>query len=104
MTAPNYLVVAAYRAYRERQSAGTSGVPVPAVLAVLFAANSAAEYLKLSGPGRIDVSDEGRTVFRESAGGMHRYLVIDPVEKERITEAFVGMSAARPATEGRGGG
>src|SRR5262245_36411035 len=101
-TIPNHPVVAAYRAYRAKQP-GTSGIPAQAVLAALFAANSSAEYLKLSRPGRIDVTDDGRTVFKESPTGTHRYLVIDPAEKERITQAFVAMSAARPATGGRGG-
>src|SRR5262245_49279290 len=102
-TIPNHPVIAAYRAYRAKQPAGTSGVPAQAVLAALFAANSSAEYLKLSRPGRIEVAEDGRTAFKESPTGMHRYLVIDPAEKERITQAFVAMSAARPAAGGRGG-
>jgi inosine-uridine nucleoside N-ribohydrolase len=102
-TIPNHPVVAAYRAYRQKQSAGTSGVPVQAVLAALYAANSSAEYLKLSRPGQIDVAGDGRTFFKEASAGTHRHLVIDPAEKERIRETFVKMSAARPAAGGRGG-
>jgi hypothetical protein len=102
-TVQNHPAVAAYRVYREKQPPENSGVPAPAVLAALYAANSNAEYLKLSRPGRIDVADDGRTVFKESSNGTHRHLVIDAAEKQRITEAFVGMFAARPGTGGRGG-
>jgi inosine-uridine nucleoside N-ribohydrolase len=99
---PNHPVVAAYRGYRAKQPAGTSGISAPAVLAAVVAANSTAEYLRFSRPGRIDVADDGKTIFRESAGGSQRHVVIDPAEKERITQAFLGMSASRPATGGRG--
>jgi inosine-uridine nucleoside N-ribohydrolase len=101
-TTPNHPVVAAYRAYREKQPAGASGVPTQAVLAALCAADSSADYLKHSRPGRIEVADDGRTIFRESPAGTHRYLMIDPADKERITQAFVRMSATRPAAGGRG--
>jgi len=102
-TIPNHPVVAAYRAYRQNQTPGASGGPAQAVLAALYAANSTAEYLKLSRPGRIEVTVDGRTVFKESTNGNQRYLIIDPAEKQRITEAFVKMSATRPAAGGRGG-
>ena len=102
-TVPNHPVVAAYRAFRgDKQSAGTSGVPVQGVLAALFASNSNAEYLKLSRPGQIELTGDGRTTFKESPAGTHRYLVIDPAEKERISDAFIKMSAVRPAAGGRG--
>jgi hypothetical protein len=68
----------------------------------LCAADSSADYLKHSRPGRIEVADDGRTIFRESPAGTHRYLMIDPADKERITQAFVRMSATRPAAGGRG--
>jgi inosine-uridine nucleoside N-ribohydrolase len=100
---PNHPVVAAYRAYREKQPAGTSGLPSQAVLAAAYAANSSAGFWKLSGPGRIDVTGDDRTVFKESSTGNHRYLIIEPAEKERITRAFVAMSVARPAAGGRRG-
>jgi inosine-uridine nucleoside N-ribohydrolase len=99
---PIHPAVAAYRAYREKQPPGMTGVPVQAVLAALYASDSNAEYLKLSRPGQIEVSGDGRTIFKESPTGTHRYLVIDPAEKERVTQAFIKMSAARPAAGGRG--
>ena len=103
MTAiPNHPVVAAYRGYREKQQSGSAGIPAPAVVAALVAANPAAEYFRFSRPGQIDVADDGKTVFRESPDGMRRHLVIDPGERERITQAFVGMSLSRPTTGARG--
>jgi inosine-uridine nucleoside N-ribohydrolase len=99
---PNHPAVVAYRAYREKQRPGMTGVPVQAVLAALYASDSNAEYLKLSRPGQIEVGGDGRTIFKESAAGTHRYLVVDPAEKERITQAFIRMSAVRPAAGGRG--
>jgi hypothetical protein len=100
---PNHPVVAAYRAYREKQPAGAMGIPAQAELAALHAANPGAEYFKLSVPGRIEVADNGRTIFKESPDGPHRYLVVDPNDKESITQAFIAMSAVHPAAGGRGG-
>jgi hypothetical protein len=100
-TTENHPVVAAFRAYREKQPGTASGVAAQAVLAALYAANAGAEYWKLSRPGVVEVGDDGRTVFRESTNGKHRYVIIDPAEKERITEAFVKMSAVKPGG-GRG--
>jgi purine nucleosidase len=100
---PNHPIVVAYRAYREKQEqgSGATGVPSQAVLAALYAANTNADYLKVSQPGTIEVGDDGRTRFRESAGGSHRYLLIDAAQKESVTQAFTSLAAARP-TAGRG--
>jgi inosine-uridine nucleoside N-ribohydrolase len=100
---PNHPIVAAYRAYREKQQrgSGASGVSSQAVLAALYVANPSADFLKLSAPGRIEAGDDGITRFRESAGGKHRYLIIDPMQKESVTQAFLALAAARPAA-GRG--
>jgi inosine-uridine nucleoside N-ribohydrolase len=97
---PNHPVVPAYRAYREKHPE-SNGASAQAVLAALFAANPNADYLRLSPPGTIDVGDDGRTRFKESAAGSHRYLIIDPVQKESVTQAFIALATARPPT-GRG--
>jgi inosine-uridine nucleoside N-ribohydrolase len=102
---PNHPVVAAYRAYRAAQApegAGPGGVPTQAVLAALYATNPNANYFSLSPPGTIEVSDDGHTRFKESAGGNHRYLILDSAQKESIKRAFVALATARPPT-GRGG-
>jgi hypothetical protein len=94
---PNSPLTVAYRAYREK-----SGVATQAVLAALYAANSKAEYWKLSRPGQVEVASDGRTAFKESSNGTHRHLIIDPAFKDQILEALSKMSVARPATGGRG--
>ena len=102
---PNHPIAAAYRAYREEQSgavAAGAGVPAQAVLAALYAANPAAEYFKLSPAGTIEVADDGQSHFKELANGNHRYLIVDPAQKDSLTQAFIALAAVRPAA-GRGG-
>ena len=97
----NHPVVPAYRAYREKQDARPGDLAVPGVLAVLYATNPDANYFKLSSPGVITVSDDGRARFAESANGTRRYLVIDAAHKETITQAFIAMATVKAPT-GRG--
>jgi inosine-uridine nucleoside N-ribohydrolase len=100
---PNHPVAPAYRAYRERQdNRPDGGVPVQGVLAALYAANPSADYFKLSPPGEIEVGEDGRTRFIESPRGRHRFLILDPAQKESITQAFIALITAKP-TAGRGG-
>jgi len=90
-TAANHPALAGYRAYREKQSTEASGVPAPAALAALYAANSKADYWKLSSPGRIEVGNDGVTSFKESSSGTHRHVMIDSAEKQKITEALLAL-------------
>src|SRR5262249_45999485 len=98
---PNHPIVAAYRAYREKQeqTSGATGVRSQAVLAALYAANTNADYLKVSQPGTIEVSDDGRTRFRESACGIHRYRDDRP-RAERIRDAGLYCTCRRAAGSG----
>jgi hypothetical protein len=60
----------------------------------------------LSDPGTISVLDDGRTRFTPSADGRHRYLIVDPPQKERILSLYTAMVSAPPAPRpgrGRGG-
>ncbi|HEX4997450.1 MAG TPA: nucleoside hydrolase, partial [Terriglobia bacterium] len=79
---PNHPLMAAYRAFRE----GTAGASIPAqaAIAALYAARSDADYWSLSAPGAISVLDDGRTTFKEAAGGLHRYVIVTPGQKDRI--------------------
>jgi len=99
---PNHPLIAAYRAYRAGQNPEPAGFSSQSVLAALYAANPGAAYFTMSPPGTIDVSDDGRTRFKESSNGNHRYLIVDPAQKESITKAFIALATTRPAT-GRGG-
>ena len=97
----NHPIIPAYRAYREKHSLPKGAAPAQAVLAALYAANVDAAYLRLSPPGTIEIDDAGRTRFKESATGTHRYLIIDPAQKEAVTKAFIALATTKPAT-GRG--
>ena len=99
---PNHPLIAAYRAYRAGQNPEPAGFSSQSVLAAPYAANPGAAYFTMSPPGTIDVSDDGRTRFKESSNGNHRYLIVDPAQKESITKAFIALATTRPAT-GRGG-
>ncbi len=49
--------------------------------------------------------DDGRTQFTPGADGKHRYVIVDPAQKERITSVYTTMVAAAPAPRpGRGRG
>jgi hypothetical protein len=97
---PNHPVVTAFHADRDKQS----GAPVPAqaVLAALYAANTTAEYFKLSPAGTIEVTEDGRSHFKESPSGNHRHLVVEAAQREPLAQAFVTMAGAKPSA-GRGG-
>ncbi|HUA63115.1 MAG TPA: hypothetical protein VML19_30455 [Verrucomicrobiae bacterium] len=79
--------------------------PAPAALAALYLHDESADYFHLSPPGRIDVSDDGRTKFTPSDSGKHRVLTIDPSAKDRVQQAMAALASARPAAprfRGRG--
>jgi len=97
--APLHPVVEAYRAFQ----------PPPydalgqAMAAVLYAANQKAGYFRLSEPGTITVQDDGRTRFASAAGGKHRYLMVDPAQKEQVLKAYTELAATKPTPPaGRG--
>jgi hypothetical protein len=96
---PSHPVVEAYRAFRP----APYDAPGQAMAAVLYAANQKEGYFQLSGPGTIEVLDDGRTRFAPSAGGKHRYLTVDPAQKERVLKAYTELAATKPtAPAGRG--
>ena len=64
--------------------------------AVLYAVRPDAGYFKLSDPGTIKVLDDGRTKFTPAMEGKHRYLILDPAQKERIIETFTEIASAKP--------
>ena len=80
--------------------------PASALAAVLYAVHPDDGYFKLSDPGTITVLDDGRTRFTPAAEGKHRYLIVDPAQKERVLARVhrdgVGPAGAT-AGPGRGG-
>jgi hypothetical protein len=98
---PSHPVVDAYRAIRP----APYDAPASALAAVLHAVHPDDGYFKLSDPGTISVLDDGRTQFKPAADGKHRYLIVDPAQKERITALYTAMVSAAPAPRpGRRGG
>ncbi|HMD71301.1 MAG TPA: hypothetical protein VKF41_08155 [Bryobacteraceae bacterium] len=89
--APAHPIVDAYCAFRSMPY----DAPAPAMAAVLYAVRPDG-YFKLSAPGRIGVLEDGRTRFTPAPGGPHRYLVIDPAQKDRVIQAYAELASARP--------
>lgn len=63
---------------------------------VLYAVRPDAGFFKLSEPGTISVADDGNTKFIAGEGGKHRYLILDPAQKEKIVKTFVELASAKP--------
>jgi hypothetical protein len=98
---PAHPVVDAYRALKPMPY----DAPAAALAAVLYAVHPDEDYFKLSDPGTISVLDDGRTRFTPVAEGTHRYLIVDPAQKERVTTVYTAMVSAAPAPRpGRGRG
>ncbi len=89
---PAHPVVDAYKAFQPMPYDAPSGD----MSTVLYAVHSKDEYFKLSDPGTITVLDDGRTEFTPSAQGKHRYLILDPAQKERIIKIYTEMASAKP--------
>ena len=70
--------------------------PAHAVAAALYASNQKDGYFQLSVPGTIQVLDDGRTQFTPSDSGRHRYIIVDPAQKDRIVKAFTTLVSAKP--------
>jgi inosine-uridine nucleoside N-ribohydrolase len=89
---PAHPVAEAYRAYKPMPY----DFPTWDMTAVLYAAKPDAGYFKLSEPGTITVRDDGRTEFKPSADGRHRYLIFDPEQKAKVLEIFTTYASAKP--------
>ena len=87
----NHPVAEAYRNY----------MPMPYdrptwdLTAALYAVRGDRGYFSLSQPGRVQVDDEGRTIFTPDAKGTRRYLILDPAQKSRTLEALI-LLASQP--------
>lgn len=79
--------------------------PAPALAAMAYAVKPGDGLFSLSDPGTITVTDDGRTTFTPNPAGKHRYLIVDPAQKERVTKLYTDMvSATPPPRPGRGRG
>lgn len=85
-------VVDAYRAYKPMPY----DAPTLALAPVLYAVRSDAGYFKLSDPGVITAMADGGTKFTPSPEGKHRYLILDPAQKERVLTTYTEIASAKP--------
>ena len=90
--ATHHPILDAYRAHQPMPY----DAPAGAMAAALYAVQPEEGYFEVSEPGTIRVANDGSTDFSASAGGKHRYLVLDPARKERIVQAFVETMSAKP--------
>lgn len=60
---------------------------------VLYAVRPQAGYFTLSEAGRVEVDDKGMTAFTAAAGGRHRYLKVNDVQRARILEAMIWLAS-----------
>lgn len=90
---PAHPVVDAYRAYKPMPY----DAPASAMAALLYAVRPQESYFKLSEPGAISVHDDGRVKFTQSPEGKHRYLILDPEQKERVIKTYIEIASAKPA-------
>jgi len=90
--APDNPVADAYRAYQ----AMPYDTPSWAMAAALYAARPKEGYFQVSDPGKIGVDRDGRTSLAASEKGSHRYLIVDPAQKDKIIQAYVQLASAKP--------
>lgn len=66
--------------------------------AVLYAVQPERGYFELSPPGNVTVENDAATLFRPSKNGKgkHRFLVMNPEQTARVSEAIVQLSVEPP--------
>jgi hypothetical protein len=89
---PSHPLVDAYKAARPMPYDAPGG----ALAAALQAVRPQENYFKLSDPGSLQVGNDGRTKFVPAAGGKHRYLILDPAQKDRVLQAFTELASTKP--------
>ena len=97
---PAHPVADAYRVFKQMPY----DAPASALAATLYAVHPDDGFFTLSEPGTISVLDDGRTQFTAAPGGKHRYLIVDPAQKDRVLKLYTELVSAQPAQRaGRGG-
>lgn len=90
--APNHPVAQAYRAGH----AMPYDAPSWALVAALYAVRPSDGYFRLSDTGTLSITDDGKSQFQPSANGKHRFLLVDPAQKERVIKTFTEIASAKP--------
>ncbi|MBM3811697.1 MAG: hypothetical protein FJW20_08670 [Acidimicrobiia bacterium] len=89
---PAHPVADAYKAHQAMPYDATTA----AMAAVLHAVRAKDNLFQLSEPGVITVLDDGRTKFTPTEGGKHRYLRVDPAQREKIQQIYTEIASAKP--------
>lgn len=63
---------------------------------VLWAVRPERGYFDLSEPGRVEVLENGKTIFHPSGDGRHRYLILKEENRGRVIEALAALSSQPP--------
>jgi hypothetical protein len=82
----------AYRAYKPMPY----NAPSWALAATLYAARPKEGYFKVSDPGTLVIGDDGKPAFTASAQGKHQMLSADPAQKDKVLQAYVDLTSAKP--------
>jgi inosine-uridine nucleoside N-ribohydrolase len=86
-------IVEAYLAYVPSKPHDRPTWDLTAVLQAVYPDRG---YFQLSPPGQARVAEDGVTVFSPSPEGRHRFLIMDPVQAERVREACVQLTSEPP--------
>lgn len=63
---------------------------------VLYAVFPERNYFDLSEPGRVVVEADGGTRFEPRSDGRHRFLIVNEMQRSRVSEALVQLSSQPP--------
>ncbi|MEZ6059652.1 MAG: nucleoside hydrolase [Planctomycetaceae bacterium] len=63
---------------------------------VLYGVYPDRDFFDVSSAGTVTVAEDGLTTFEASDNGRHRYLIMSPEQKIRVTEALVQLSSQPP--------
>jgi hypothetical protein len=89
---PDNPAVDAYRAYRPMPYDAPTWDMTP----VLYAVRPDKGLFDLSPPGTFNVLDDGSAKFTPSPQGTHRYLIVDPAQREPIIRIYTEIVSAKP--------
>jgi hypothetical protein len=78
--------------------------PLQSAVAALYAVRGQSDLFELSGPGTIEILDDGRTRFTASANGKHKMLRIAAGKQEETVQTLVELITSQPAAPGAGRG
>jgi hypothetical protein len=85
-------VVDAYRAFRPMPY----DAPSHDLAAAHYAVHPDSGFFQLSDAGSLTVANDGNLRFTVESGGRIRSLKVDPAQKDKIIQAFVEITSAKP--------